>query len=246
MEQQHIVITGGSKGLGLECTRTLLEQGAQVYVLSRSPGQLAELQTRYPSQLHWLAADMGSISSLEQAFTTLAGLTPRLDALVLNAALTAPMQLSDMDAASVEQNLLVNIAGPIACMRQALPLLRNGRAIFISSESVEHPFPMLSLYAAMKAAMEMLFRALRQEMLSQHNIKLSVLRAGSMAGTAFSESWSPEALAKFFAMAQASGELGNSGTAMPVARVVNAVEFLLRLPADANVNLMDLRSGDSV
>jgi NAD(P)-dependent dehydrogenase (short-subunit alcohol dehydrogenase family) len=156
------------------------------------------------------------------------------------------MQLTDMDPARVEQNLLVNIAGPIACMRQALPLLRNGRMIFISSESVEHPFPMLSLYAAVKAAMEMLFRALRQELLSQHNIRLSVLRAGSMEGTSFSESWTHEALATFYAMAQASGELGNCGTAMPVARVVNAVEFLLSLPVDANVNLMDLRSGDAV
>ena len=246
MTHQHIAITGGSKGLGLGCTRSLLANGAHVYVLSRSQGQLEELQAQYKGQLHWFEADLANSHSIEKAFSAIGKITSTLDGLILNAVLTEPMLLEDMTADKVDKNLAVNISGPIACLRLSLPLLGHGRAIFISTESVETPFSMLSLYAAVKASIETLLKGIRAELLERHNIQLTVLRAGSMEGTSFSESWSQETITQFYAMAESTNSLKKSGTAMPVDRVVSAINYVLALPWDANVSIMDVRSKDAV
>ena len=62
--------------------------------------------------------------------------------------------LSDLD---IEQQVATNFLGPVHTCRAAIPLLRaagGGDIVNTSSESTLHPFPMLSMYVATKAALE--------------------------------------------------------------------------------------------
>jgi NAD(P)-dependent dehydrogenase (short-subunit alcohol dehydrogenase family) len=245
MNNKTILITGGSKGLGLCTTRRLLEKGTQVIVLSRSEGELGELLAAYPKQLHWLRADFADTASISGAFEQVRAITPKLDALILNAAQTVPMPFAQMKIADLEQNISVNVTSALLCLQYSLALLRGGRAIFISTESVDKPFPLLSVYAATKAAVETTFNGLRGELYKDFNIQLTTLRAGYMADTAFGEAWPPEMAASFFKLAEESGSLRAGGSPMPTSRVSAMIEHIIELPKDVTINRLDVRSGDS-
>jgi NAD(P)-dependent dehydrogenase (short-subunit alcohol dehydrogenase family) len=244
-KHKTIAITGGSKGLGLACTRALLDEGARVIVLSRSRGELAPLLEAHTGELFWIATDLADRASVVATFGNIREVCDRIDALVLNAALTAPCAFEELSEQDVLSNLLVNIAGPIYCLQQAAPLMEGGRAIFISSESVDNPVLMLALYASVKAAMETLVKGIRRELYKDRKIQLTILRSGSMEGTAFADHWPQAQREKFFELAASSGTLDETGTPMPIERVVQAVLFILTRPDDAAIHNMDLRSADS-
>jgi NAD(P)-dependent dehydrogenase (short-subunit alcohol dehydrogenase family) len=65
LQQQHVLITGGSKGIGLACARVFLEEGAHVTLVARDPKQLAvvqaELTQDFPEmtgRIHVQSADL--------------------------------------------------------------------------------------------------------------------------------------------------------------------------------------------
>lgn len=245
MHTKTILITGGSKGLGLCTSHRLLDKGYRVIVLSRSEGQLTELLASYPEQLHWIHADFADAETIASAFMQVSTITPKLDALILNAAQTVPMNFAQMKLTDLQQNISVNVTSALLCLQYSLELLRGGRAIFISSESVEKPFPLLSVYAATKAAVETAFTGLRAELYRDFSIQLTTLRAGYMADTAFGEAWPAEEAATFFKLAEESGSLRSGGSPMPADRVAEIIEHTIDLPKDVTINRLDARSGDS-
>ena len=46
LDGQHVLITGGSKGIGLACAQAFLAEGARVTLISRSEGNLTQAQTQ--------------------------------------------------------------------------------------------------------------------------------------------------------------------------------------------------------
>lgn len=246
MNSKTILITGGSKGLGLCTTQRLLEKSYRVIVLSRSQGELGELLKTYPNHLHWISADFANTDSIAEAFKQVKRVCTTLNALILNAAQTIPMPFAQMKTSDLEQNISVNITSALMCLQYSLELLRGGRAIFISTESVDRPFPLLSVYAATKAAVETAFAGLRGELYQHFSIQLTSLRAGYMADTAFGEAWPAEEAATFFKLAEESGCLRAGGSPMPTSRVAAMIEHIIELPQDVTINRLDVRSGDSI
>ena len=128
-KNKTIAVVGGSKGLGLTLSQTLLEKGANVIVLSRSEGQLSGLRDQYPSSLSWYASDISDYQQVGEVFTKIARDHPKLDSLVLNAAMTTPRYFVDITEEDVANNLGVNVSGMIYCLQKAVPLLEGGRAV---------------------------------------------------------------------------------------------------------------------
>jgi NAD(P)-dependent dehydrogenase (short-subunit alcohol dehydrogenase family) len=242
---KRAVVVGGSKGLGLDTVAALAARGCRVAALARSAGALAGLQQRHPERITFIATDIADPASVRRAFATVAEQLGGIDYLVLNAALTAPRRLAQMTDDDVRSNLDVNMAGPIYCLRDAAPLMQGGVVVYISSESVNYPFPMLSLYAAVKAGMESFMKGLRGELYRERKIHLVTFRAGSMEGTSFSASWGEEVRAEFFKVAQEGGYIGKSGTAMKTAAVAEGIVYALTTPPAANIDLIEFRSADS-
>ena len=55
----NILVTGASKGLGIETLKVLLKEGHSVYTLSRSSSkELNELIIQYPKRIKWLKFDL--------------------------------------------------------------------------------------------------------------------------------------------------------------------------------------------
>lgn len=78
LQNQHVLITGGSKGIGLACAQAFLEEGARVSLVSRDKANLAaarhKLQARFAAdRIHTVAADLrdpqAAVAALDSAET---------------------------------------------------------------------------------------------------------------------------------------------------------------------------------
>lgn len=163
-----VIVTGGSRGLGLAITRALLDAGYAVATCSRQPGDvLPVLRADYPDRLFWQQADIGDAAS-GQAFIDSA--VKRFGApwaLVNNAGIAREGILATLPLVEVDQLIQTNLTGAIqvarAVLRHMLSQPGGGRIINISSIIGQRGYTGLAAYAATKAGLDGLTRALARE-----------------------------------------------------------------------------------
>lgn len=127
------LVTGANRGLGLETSRQLREQGFRVILTSRREKEGVEAATRLDPEAvdvvhHYLdVTDRRSIAALAQDLPRIA---PRLDVLVNNAGIAT--EGSDVEAA--RHTIAVNYVGPREVTDALSPFLpRNGGVVMVSS-----------------------------------------------------------------------------------------------------------------
>lgn len=242
LDGRIIVVTGASRGMGLAISAAFADEGAQVVMIARSEGELCEAAATVPRALYF-ACDISDPDAIRAVFANILTKHGAIDVLINNAAVANPAPIEGLDDAVAQQEVAINLLGPIYCIRAVLPSMREqgrGDIINVTSESVKHPYPHLGLYAATKAAVETLSVALRNE-LKGTGIRVAVYRSGRVKGT-FSRDWDPDAAAKARAAALALGYYSMSGEAIDPAIVGKAMVDLVLLDRSAHVDLLDLRS----
>ncbi|KAK9822195.1 hypothetical protein WJX81_002066 [Elliptochloris bilobata] len=131
---QVAVVTGTSRGIGLEFTRQLLAREPRVRVVAaaRRPAasqELAALQRQHgPAWLTLVALDLASQESIQAAAEEVACACPDgVDILINNAGVLGSHDLaSETTSEDLEAVLRVNVIGTLALTRALLPLLRKG------------------------------------------------------------------------------------------------------------------------
>ncbi len=242
---KRAVVVGGSKGLGLDIVEALAAAGCRVAVLARSEGALAPLRQRFADAIALHATDIGDSAAVRRAFADIGEIFGGIDFLILNAAAATPRRLAQSSDAEIQQSLAINMLGPICCLREAQPLMQDATVLFVSSESTHDPFPLLALYAGVKAGMETFLRGVRSELYRSGRNRIVIFRAGSMGGTAFGDSWDQQTRAQFFEVASKAGNLGRSGAPMSTRDVAAAVLQTLGMPPGMNIHEMDCRAADA-
>jgi len=130
---RQIVLTGASRGLGLQFTRLWLKAGHHVHAMarsaSRSPG-LAELAGQYGDALHIQDVDVADDDSVRRAVAAVGEKSSVIDLLLNNAGIFKVHggTLADLDLDDWRQTMEINALGPIRVTRAFLPLLRQGNA----------------------------------------------------------------------------------------------------------------------
>lgn len=174
--KRHVIVTGGSRGLGLGLVKDLLGAGYRVSTCSRSSSAEIEalLETAGPGALFWRACRIGDADDVEAFFaaaTDWGGDSP-LWGLVNNAGVAREGVLAtfpDIDTAEVIQ---INLLGAIQTARRFLreKLARRGggagkggRIVNISSIIGQRGYTGLTAYSASKAGMDGVTRALARE-----------------------------------------------------------------------------------
>lgn len=238
------VVTGAGGGLGCEIAIRLARGGARVALFGRNPSRLEKTAQMLGTGALTITCDVGEPSQVRAAFAEVAEDFGGVDILVNNAATYTPCLLEQASDESLRATFDTNVLGPAYCIRSAIPLMRargGGDIVNVSSESVRHPFPWLTAYAASKAALETLGLGLRSE-LRADRIRVTTLRVGSMTGNESSLEWDPNVLAQFMAAIQASGHAAFTGGGMSPEIVANHLAHALTLPRDANLDLIELRA----
>ncbi len=120
---QHVVITGGNKGIGLALVKQYLAAGFQVSVICRTESaELAALNATVYSNTE--LADPGQINALSKKFT--AG---SIDILINNAGIFSNETLSDFDISRMQQQFQVDALAPLLLSHALLPAIKKGGKI---------------------------------------------------------------------------------------------------------------------
>ena len=243
LEGRVFAVTGASRGMGLRFAKALAAEGAEVILLARASDALNETANTIPGSLA-LPCDVGDPSAVRSAFAAIKARYGRLHGLINNAASCLLHKIEGSTDAEIHSEIDINLAGPIYCIREAIPLLRaagGGDIVNVSSESVNLPFPYLSLYAATKAGLEVLSRGLRSE-LKPDGIRVTVLRSGHVAESTLGQSWDPGRARAFRETIIASGHAAFAGGAVAPETMATMLVQMLRLPREANLDLVEMRA----
>jgi len=155
----NILITGVSKGLGLEITKKLLKEGHNVFGLSRTKTEgLALLKSNYNDRLNLLNYDLVNSEDINKnIFKSFLGKTP-LHAFINNAAIAYDDIITNANLNRLNDMFAVNTFTPIILTKYAIRNMilhkTKGSIIHISSISVHTGYKGLSMYAASKGALE--------------------------------------------------------------------------------------------
>ena len=177
------LVTGGGRGIGRAIALALAEAGAAVVVTGRDAARIAavrdEIAARGRPALA-LACDVADSAAVSQAFAEARAALGPVGILVNNAGITASVKFAEMDDATWERIMRVNVAGPFYCCRAAVPDMieqRWGRIINIASYAGLSGIAYSAAYSASKHALIGLTRSLALE-LGRYGITANALCPG--------------------------------------------------------------------
>ena len=175
-----IVITGAGDGLGRALARRFAKDKETVILLGRTMSKVQAVADEIGAPHFALECDVANPDSVRAAFKAIAEKYPKIDVLINNAAVYEPFTLAEVTDAQITTQININLAGPIYCAREALPLLRGGGHIInVTSESTPLKMPMLWMYAGTKTALEYISDSWVRE-LEAEGVRVTVVQAGMM------------------------------------------------------------------
>jgi len=172
ISERVVVVTGGSRGLGLCLVKDLLQRGYRVATCSRNKGEgleAIEKEIGDPSRFFWEPCSVGVEEDEDRYFgKVLAWCGPRaFYGLVNNAGIAGEGILATYPNVDSERILQVNLVGALRMARLALRSMLGrpgaGRLINISSIVGLRGYTGLAAYSASKAGMDAMVRALARE-----------------------------------------------------------------------------------
>jgi len=177
---KHWVVTGASRGIGLELVTQLLRAQEKVTVIARGLATnetLQRLKSDFSTQLHLLQADVTVDDEIERVATALGGQS--VDVLVNNAGVLreSAAPLSEINIQLVTEQLLVNAVAPLRVTRALLPMLLKAERPIVANitskmGSIADASKGAYGYRMSKAALNMFTKCLAAEL--SHGISLSL------------------------------------------------------------------------
>jgi 3-oxoacyl-[acyl-carrier protein] reductase len=179
-EPRHVMISGGSRGLGMVLVAGLLDAGYRVSSFSRQPTEFTETQSRNPN--FWFAtADAQDRQSLADFVRDADQRFGRPFGLVNSAGVAVDGVLAMMHPSEIDRVLDINLAGTLHLTRLALRKMlaerKGGSIINISSIIGLRGYNGLAAYAATKAGMDAVTRSLARE-LGDRDIRVNSVAPG--------------------------------------------------------------------
>jgi 3-oxoacyl-[acyl-carrier protein] reductase len=184
---KHVLITGGSRGIGLEITAACLKQGASVCYLSRSESkrhaELVKLAESRSRTLKWIQTDVSDEDSVEEAVKAAEAALGKIDVLVNNAGITRDGLVFRMKKSDWDDVLTVNLTSAFLLSRRVGRLMakqRSGAIINITSVVGIAGNGGQTNYAASKAGLIGFTKSLAKELASR-GVRVNAIAPGFVA-----------------------------------------------------------------
>lgn len=191
--EKIVVITGGSRGIGLAIAKKFAEAKHHVIILGREAARLRSAVDQLKAkglQAGSAVCDVTVPASVETAFQQIAAKHGRIDVLVNNAGVAhalAPAEKLPLDI--WKQVIDTNLTGTFLVTQAALPLMHFGSAIVNNlSVAAVQPFPGMSAYNASKYGAYGFTQALRED-LRKSGIRVVALMPGATDTDIWGQFW---------------------------------------------------------
>tara|TARA_R110000744_G_scaffold292190_3_gene402771 strand:+ start:229 stop:1068 length:840 start_codon:yes stop_codon:yes gene_type:complete len=174
------LITGTSKGMGLQLTKHLLSLGHTVIATSRTLEVLEKKITDHKENLYAVNLDITSDQDVKEALDGIIKKIGRIDVVVNNAGYSLVGSMEEMTDEEFRATMDVNLFGTVNIIRNIIPYLRkqqNGYIINISSNAGYVGFEKAASYNAAKFALIGISEALAQEV-GNFGIRVTVVAPG--------------------------------------------------------------------
>ena len=172
MPPRNVIVTGGSRGLGLGIAEALAGAGFQVIAIARREGDRLpavreKVEKAGKGALRYRAFDLSETEAIGGLVKALRSEFGPLHGLVNNAGAGDAGVLSTMPNAAIERLTRLNIVSPMILTKyvaRSMLTARGGRIVNISSIAASTGYNGLSVYSATKAALEGFTRSLAREL----------------------------------------------------------------------------------
>lgn len=165
LQGAHVLVTGGSRGIGAALAKEFARTGATVSLTARTTDAIEALAGELGG--HAFTADLLDPASVDRLIADVEAAAGPIDVLVNNAGLEGHVWFHESDVEINRQVLHLNLEAPIVLTRNVLPgMIERGRGhlVFTSSLAGTGGFPGLAVYGATKAGLTNFVAALRMEL----------------------------------------------------------------------------------
>lgn len=192
---QTVIVTGGSRGIGLEICRQLVQRGANVVLCARDETELRNAQdelTHLGGQTLAVTCDVTQLVDVANVVNQTIERFGRVDVLINNAGTIIAGPVSYMKLDDYREVMKTNFFGALHFVLQVMPDMRrqrSGRIVNIASFGGKFPSPHAAPYAASKHALVGFSETLRTELADDGvyvtTVNPGFTRVGSMQNAEF-------------------------------------------------------------
>lgn len=234
LQNQIVLITGASSGIGAACAKVFANAGAKMILAARRLERLQEVvQTLHTTsvQFHLLQLDVSDRSAVESAISTLPAAWSEIDILINNAGLSRGLdKLHEGDIQDWEEMIDTNIKGLLYLTRSVVPGMvsrSRGHVVNIGSIAGHQTYPRGNVYCGTKAAVRAISEGLKQDLLGTP-IRVSSVDPG-MVETEFSE-------VRFHGDSDRATKVYQGLTPLSPDDVADVIFFCVTRPSHVNIN----------
>ncbi len=195
LNRKVAAITGAASGIGLECSKVLLQAGAKVVLIDRDGDKLQQLVAELGPQALPLQIDLMDGKQVDGILDDILKLTGRLDIFHANAGAYIGGPVAEGDPDIWDRVLKLNTSAAFRCVRSVLPHLiaqKSGDIIFTSSIAGVVPVVWEPIYTASKFAVQAFVHSTRRQV-AQHGVRVGAVLPGPVV-TALLDDWPQEKL----------------------------------------------------
>ena len=218
MKGKIAAITGAASGIGLECARTLLAEGAKVVLVDRAQDRLEQLCAELGPNALPLVVDLLKPSDVSGMLPRILDIAGGLDVFHANAGAYIGGPVAEGDPDAWDRMLNLNINAAFRSVHAVLPYMigkKTGDILFTSSIAGVVPVVWEPIYTASKFAVQAFVHSTRRQV-AQHGVRVGAVLPGPVV-TALLDDWPKEKMDEALA----------NGSLMQPIEVAEAVLFML-------------------
>jgi NAD(P)-dependent dehydrogenase (short-subunit alcohol dehydrogenase family) len=173
-----VVIVGGNSGIGLAAAKAFAAEGAHVVISGRNAATLHSAATEIGPAAIAVQSDIADLQQVGALMEEVQRRHGRIDVLFVNAGIGAFLPIEQVTERNWEEIMGVNLKGVFFTVQKALPMMKTGGSIVITSSiGGRMGIPTNSVYAASKAGVRALGRNFAAELVGR-GIRVNVVSPG--------------------------------------------------------------------